>query len=47
MQMTAERSEPSGAAQPMGNRVSGKRTEAYQAPGIRIRRIEIRLWRKE
>ena len=39
----AENSDPSGAAQPMGNRVSGNRMEAYQAPGIRSSRIDARL----
>ena len=43
MQTMAENSDPSGAAQPMGNKVSGNRMEAYQAPGIRSSRIDARL----
>lgn len=46
-QIIAERRLPSGAAQPIGNRVSGQSFEASQAPGILIRIIEIELWMNE
>ena len=47
MQTIAEKSEPHGAASPIGNRVSGKYTDAPQAPGILTSRIDARLDAKD
>ena len=47
MQIKAESRLPNGAAQPIGNKVSGQNFDASQAPGIRINTIEIELWIKE
>ena len=43
MHITEERSDPRGAAIPIGKSVAGKSTEASHAPGILIRRIEARF----
>ena len=42
-QIIAESRLPSGAAQPIGKRVSGQNLEARYAPGMRIKIIEIEL----
>ena len=41
--MSAESADPSGAAKPIGYRVSGHLIDAIQAPGILMRRIDNRL----
>lgn len=45
--MIAEIREPSGAAQPIGYKVSLNHIDVRYAPGIRIIKMEIRLWIKE
>ncbi len=42
-QIIAESRLPSGAAQPIGNKVSGQYFDASQAPGILISKIEVTL----
>jgi len=43
----ADKSEPSGAASPIGKRLSGKNNAAKYAPGTRTKRIDAALWKKE
>ncbi len=47
MQTSADNREPSGAAQPIGYRLSGKYTLARYVPGIRTSRMDAILWIKE
>ena len=44
MQMSAEMSDPAGAARPIGYRVSGNSFDARYAPGIRAHTIDMALW---
>ena len=43
MQMIADRSDPAGAARPIGYRVSGKSFDARYAPGIRTHTMDTAL----
>ena len=47
MLKTAEKRDPAGEASPIGAKVSGNRTVAKYAPGIRIKNTEMTFCKNE